>query len=60
MLGHPPAETVERFSGLRVVAVDGDPDNTKVTFAEDLARAQERARTWDEPPVAGPGGISRR
>lgn len=45
------AESVERFSRLRVAAVDGDPENTKVTFAGDLALAQQRARGWDERPL---------
>jgi 2-C-methyl-D-erythritol 4-phosphate cytidylyltransferase len=45
------AESVERFSRLRVAAVDGDPENTKVTFAGDLARAHARARGWDERPL---------
>ena len=44
------AETVERHGGLTVVAVDGDPDNRKVTFADDLRAAEERARTWPERP----------
>ncbi len=45
------AESVERFSDLAVVTVEGDPDNTKVTFIEDLILAEGRARTWDELPV---------
>jgi 2-C-methyl-D-erythritol 4-phosphate cytidylyltransferase len=44
------AESVERFSDLRVSTVDGDPDNTKITFLEDLVLGQDRARGWDEPP----------
>lgn len=44
------AESVERFSDLRVTTVDGDPDNTKITFLEDLVLGQERARDWEEPP----------
>ena len=48
------AESVERFSDLAVTTVEGDPDNTKITFIEDLIHAEQRARGWDEapPPVA--------
>lgn len=42
------AESVERFTDLRVEIVAGDPDNTKVTFFEDLILAEERAATWRE------------
>jgi 2-C-methyl-D-erythritol 4-phosphate cytidylyltransferase len=42
------AESVERFSTLRVEIVAGDPDNAKVTFFEDLIRAEERAATWQQ------------
>jgi 2-C-methyl-D-erythritol 4-phosphate cytidylyltransferase len=42
------AESVERFSDLRVEIVTGDPDNTKVTFFEDLILAEERAATWQQ------------
>ncbi len=44
------AESVARFSDLRVTTVEGDPDNTKVTFIEDLIGAEQRAGTWDETP----------
>ncbi len=44
------AETVERFGDLTVVAVAGDPDNHKVTFADDLRAAEARAATWPERP----------
>ena len=44
------AETVEHHGDLTVAVVDGDPDNRKVTFAEDLRAAEERARTWPEAP----------
>ena len=47
------AETVERYGALTVVAVDGDPDNRKVTFVDDLRAAEERARTWPEGPTHG-------
>jgi 2-C-methyl-D-erythritol 4-phosphate cytidylyltransferase len=40
------AESVERFSTLRVEIVTGDPGNTKVTFFEDLILAEERAAGW--------------
>jgi 2-C-methyl-D-erythritol 4-phosphate cytidylyltransferase len=42
------AESVERFTDLRVEIVAGDPDNTKVTFFEDLILAEERAASWHE------------
>ena len=45
------AETVERYGGLSVVAVDGDPENRKITFADDLRAAEELARTWPEGPT---------
>lgn len=44
------AESVERFSDLVVATVDGDPDNSKVTFVEDLILAEKRALTWPEAP----------
>lgn len=47
------AETVERYGALTVVTVDGDADNRKVTFADDLRAAEERARTWPEGPARG-------
>lgn len=37
------AETVERFSDLVVVTVPGEPDNIKLTFSGDLARADALA-----------------
>lgn len=46
------AESVERFSDLTVATVDGDADNTKVTFVEDMIVAEKRARTWSEEPAA--------
>jgi len=46
------AESVERFSSLRVEIVTGDPDNAKVTFFEDLILAEERAASWQQ---GGPG-----
>jgi 2-C-methyl-D-erythritol 4-phosphate cytidylyltransferase len=44
------AETVEHHGDLTVAVVAGDPDNRKVTFAEDLRAAEARARTWPEAP----------
>jgi 2-C-methyl-D-erythritol 4-phosphate cytidylyltransferase len=44
------AETVEHHGDLTVAIVAGDPDNRKVTFADDLRAAEERARTWPEAP----------
>lgn len=45
------AETVERYGDLTVVVVDGDPDNRKVTYLDDLAAAERRAVTWPERPA---------
>jgi 2-C-methyl-D-erythritol 4-phosphate cytidylyltransferase len=42
------AETIERFSTLDVAVVPGDPRNIKITFVDDLFRAEEMAETWDE------------
>lgn len=53
------AESVARYSDLTTVAVEGDPDNVKVTFAADLAAAAARAAEWDgDRPIsrAGPPG----
>jgi 2-C-methyl-D-erythritol 4-phosphate cytidylyltransferase len=41
------AETVERFGGVGVALVPGDERNIKVTFVEDLFRAEELALSWD-------------
>ena len=41
------AATVERFTDLTVGTVEGDPDNIKVTFVDDLPVAEELARGWD-------------
>lgn len=46
------AETVEHHGDLDTVVVEGDPDNRKVTFVDDLRAAEERARTWPERPDA--------
>jgi len=46
------AETVEHHGDLDTVVVPGDPDNRKVTFADDLRAAEERARTWPGAPGA--------
>lgn len=40
------AQSVERFSDLTVQVVEGDPDNVKVTYVEDLLTAHELARNW--------------
>lgn len=42
------AETVERFSDLRVSVIPGDPRNIKVTFVEDIFVAEEYALEWDK------------
>ena len=46
------AETITDRGALTVAVVDGDPDNRKVTYADDLRAATERATTWPEPPAA--------
>lgn len=46
--GSDTAECVLRYTSLEVAAVEGDPDNVKVTYAEDLAHAQQLATRW--PP----------
>lgn len=40
------AESVERYSDLSVRVVDGDPDNIKVTFVEDLFAVEALATRW--------------
>lgn len=40
------AETVERFSDLTVMAVDGDGRNIKITFVEDFFAAEDLAVSW--------------
>lgn len=47
------AETVERFSGIEVRVVPGDPENIKVTFGDDLLVAAELALVWEKR--VGPG-----
>jgi 2-C-methyl-D-erythritol 4-phosphate cytidylyltransferase len=42
------AETVERFSGLEVCVLPGDPRNIKVTFVEDFFTAEEYALDWEK------------
>ena len=42
------AETIERFSTLEVAVVPGDDRNIKITFVEDLFRAEELAANWDD------------
>ena len=41
------AETVERFSDLKVKVIPGDPRNIKITVVEDLFAAEEYALDWD-------------
>lgn len=45
------AETVARYSDLKVVMVDGGPDNMKITVAEDLVGAEELAASWHDGGV---------
>lgn len=40
------AETVARFGRVEIASVVGDERNIKVTFVEDLLRAEELARLW--------------
>ena len=42
------AETMEKFSTVEVAVVPGDERNMKVTFVEDLFRAEEMATNWDD------------
>lgn len=42
------AETMEKFSTIEVAIVPGDERNVKVTFVEDLFRAEELATNWDD------------
>ena len=42
------AETMEKFSRVDVAIVPGDERNMKVTFVEDLFRAEELATDWDD------------
>ena len=44
------ADDAQLRGEIRVTTVEGDPDNTKVTFIEDLIGAEQRAGTWDETP----------
>lgn len=40
--GHDTLAVVERFSDLKVVAVEGDPENVKITYPSDLERVRAR------------------
>jgi 2-C-methyl-D-erythritol 4-phosphate cytidylyltransferase len=42
------AETMEKFSTVEVAIVPGDERNLKITFVEDLFRAEELATNWDD------------
>jgi 2-C-methyl-D-erythritol 4-phosphate cytidylyltransferase len=42
------AETMEKFSTVEVAIVPGDERNMKITFVEDLFRAEELATKWDD------------
>lgn len=42
------AETMEKYSTVEVAVVPGDERNLKVTFVEDLFRAEELAENWDD------------
>lgn len=42
------AETMEKFSTVEVAVVPGDERNLKVTFVEDLFRAEVLAESWDD------------
>jgi 2-C-methyl-D-erythritol 4-phosphate cytidylyltransferase len=39
---------MEKFSTVEVAIVPGDERNMKVTFVEDLFRAEELATNWDD------------
>lgn len=45
--GDDTAASMERFADVEVAFVSGDPDNVKVTYVEDLVRAEEIAHAWD-------------
>lgn len=40
--GHDTVEVVQRFSDVRIVSVEGDPDNVKVTYPRDLETVRAR------------------
>lgn len=40
--GHDTVEVVQEFSDIKIVGIEGDPDNLKVTFPEDLEMVRER------------------
>lgn len=40
------AETIEKFSTLEVAIIPGDERNMKITFVEDLFRAEDLATNW--------------
>ena len=42
------AETVERYAGLDVQVVNGDPRNIKVTFIQDIFVAEDYALDWSK------------
>jgi 2-C-methyl-D-erythritol 4-phosphate cytidylyltransferase len=42
------AETMEKFSTIEVAVVPGDERNVKITFGEDLTRAEELAKLWND------------
>ncbi len=44
--GSDTAESVLRYSSVEVATVEGDPDNVKVTFVEDLFYAEELVGRW--------------
>jgi 2-C-methyl-D-erythritol 4-phosphate cytidylyltransferase len=48
--GSDTAESVLAYSSLEVAAVEGEPDNVKVTFADDLAYAQQLAARHPQGP----------
>lgn len=41
------AQSVERYTDLRVAVVEGDPRNVKVTFVEDLFTVESLAPRWE-------------
>jgi 2-C-methyl-D-erythritol 4-phosphate cytidylyltransferase len=40
------AETIQKFTDVEVAIVPGDPRNLKITYVEDLIRAEEMAKKW--------------
>lgn len=56
------AASIERYTDLEVAVVPGEPDNLKITFADDLLIAERLLRRQDRrevSPARSPGGRAR-